>query len=110
MDADEAIREASEIAELRNDGRMSLIAAYGEAKQQEAFQFILEMLPIWCSTVARYKARKASKRAATESATERATELAKERSATITERAPWDAAWAAANPMALLTPSSHMVC
>jgi hypothetical protein len=90
---------------------MKLIAErYGKAKQQEAFQFILEMWPIWRLNVARYKKRKSAKRAATGSATERATELAIDRAATITEMAPWDVTWAAANPTKLFTPSSHMVC
>jgi hypothetical protein len=45
MDAKDAIREASEISVLINDGRMELIGErYGEAKQQEAYQFIVEML------------------------------------------------------------------
>jgi hypothetical protein len=55
---------------------MSLIAeGYGKAKQQEAIQFIFEVLPIWRKNVARYNLRKSEKTAATERATERATEL-----------------------------------
>jgi hypothetical protein len=56
MDAEKAIREASEIAVLINDGRMGLIGErYGEAKQHGAYQFILEMLPIWEQKVAKFK-------------------------------------------------------
>jgi hypothetical protein len=56
MDAENAIREASEIAVLINDGRMVLIGErYGEAKQQEAYQFCFEMLPIWTKQVAKFK-------------------------------------------------------
>jgi hypothetical protein len=44
MDAEEAIREAKDTRVLINDGRMELIGErYGEAKQQEAYQFIVEM-------------------------------------------------------------------
>jgi hypothetical protein len=59
--------------------------------------------------------RKAEKTAATEratateGATERATVLESERAATIAALAPWDAKYAAANPIRLSTPSSHMV-
>jgi hypothetical protein len=59
VDAEKAIREASEIAVLINDGRMGLIGErYGEAKQQGAYQFIFEMLPIWDKKVARFKKEK----------------------------------------------------
>jgi hypothetical protein len=33
----------------------SVSDAYGEAKQQGAYQFILEMLPIWEQKVAKFK-------------------------------------------------------
>jgi hypothetical protein len=60
MDADEAIREASEINVLINAGQMELIAEeYGKAKQEEAFQFIMEVLPIWRKNVAADDLRKA---------------------------------------------------
>jgi hypothetical protein len=114
MDAEEAIRGANDIRELINDGRMELIGErYGEAKQQEALHFIVEMLPIWRKNMARYKKKKAAKRAAVKALAAKivAMELPEEeRAATIAERAAWDAAWAAANLIVLSKPSSHMVC
>jgi hypothetical protein len=66
MDAKEAVREAREIAVLINDGRIALIGErYGEAKRQAAYayQFIVEIMPIWRKKVAGYKKKKGAKEA-----------------------------------------------
>jgi hypothetical protein len=116
MEAEEAIRGVNDIRGLIDDGRMELIAKrYGKAKQQEAFHFILEIevLPIWSLTFARYKKKKALKRAARKklAAQTAAMELPEERAAVIADVAPWDAKWAAENPVGQMqTPGSHMVC
>jgi hypothetical protein len=89
--------------------------AYGPAKYEEALRQVHAMAigehAIWREEVAADNLRKAEKTgAATERATERAAELERERrAATIAGLAPWGAKYAAANPMALSTPSSHMV-
>ena len=70
-------------------------------------------MPIWRRLVAADNLRKAEKTAAKVRATklksERATELESERAATTAQLAGWDAKCAAANPVRLSTPSSHMV-
>jgi hypothetical protein len=115
MDAEEAIREAKDIRVLINDGRMELISErYGEAKQQEAYQFVVEMLPIWRENMARYKKSFKRPSAARAKNKKRATQIAamqspEERAAVVAEMAPWDAKWEAANPFGLSTPSNHMV-
>jgi hypothetical protein len=73
MDADKAIREAIEYNMLINAGEMELIMeGHGPAKQEEAYQHITKMVPIWRKIVAAVVLRKAKKTAATERATERA--------------------------------------
>ena len=119
MDAEKAIREASEIAVLINDGRMVLIGErYGEAKQQEAYQFCFEMLPIWTKQVAKFKKvipwRKLTGNYAKIKKEKLAVMVAamqspEERAATIAEMADWDATYNAANPVGLSTPTSHQV-
>jgi hypothetical protein len=112
MDAEKAIREASEIAVLINDGRMLLIGErYGEAKQQGAYQFIFEMLPIWDKIVAGCKKKNELKRAKPKklAAKVAAMQSPEERAAVVAERAPWDATYNTANPVELSTATSHMV-
>jgi hypothetical protein len=84
---------------------------HGEAKQQETFQFIVEMLPIWRENMARYKKKKAAKRAKRKelAAQVAAMQLPEERAAVVAEMTPWEATWEAEHPVGLQTPSSHMV-
>jgi hypothetical protein len=63
------------------------------------------MVLIWCKNVAAGILRKAEKTAATE----RAAELERQSAAAIVGLAGWDAKYAAANPVRLSTPTSHMV-
>ena len=119
MDAENAIREASEIAVLINDGRMVLIGErYGEAKQQEAYQFCFEMLPIWTKQVAKFKKEIPWRKFTGNYAKIKKEKLAalvgamqspEEGAATIAEMADWDATYNAANPVGLSTPSSNQV-
>jgi hypothetical protein len=91
--------------------------ACGPAKYEEALRQVYAMVPIWRKNVAAHNLRKEEKTAArertrvraTERATERAAVLESERAATIAGLAGWDAKYAAANPVELSTPSSHMV-
>jgi hypothetical protein len=100
QDAARSIREASQINLLRNTWFLGLIMeACGSAKYEEALRQVHAMVPIWRKDVA-----------AKTAATERAAELERLSAATIAGLAGWDAKYAAAKPVGLLsTPSSHMV-
>jgi hypothetical protein len=97
---------------LLHEGGMELIMeGFGPAQHKEARRQLACLMRsgTWEGLVAADNLRRATERAARARARARAAELERQAAATIAGLADWDAKCAAANPVGLSTPTSHMV-